>query len=270
MELTVSGDGVADLRIAGPIDLDWAQAWRGHLRDLRARDDVRVVLLRSEDRFFCPGGDLAWMSAQEDAEAAVGRLAAVLHEGLLDLAALDAPVVARVHGAAAGAGLSLVLAADLAIAGASATFTMAYTGVGLSPDGGSSWLLPRLVGRRRALEIYLTNPRMDAATAAQHGIVTRTVPDEQLDAEVDALVAQLAAGPTASYGAVRRLVDRCRRPRSPSSSPSRPRRSPRWPRRRPAARASPRSPRSAARTSPALWVPTARPPGEDGAAALAT
>lgn len=205
VELTVN-EGIADLAIEGAIDLDWAQAWRQHASALATRDDVRVVRLSARGRFFCPGGDIAWMTAQPDAGDGIRLLAGTLHDGVLALAGLDAPVVAKVGGVAAGAGMSIVLGADVAIAGASATFTMAYTGVGLSPDGGASWLLPRLVGRRQAMDIILSNRRIPADEAAALGIVTRTVPDEELDAAVDAYVAQLAAGPTSSYGAVKRLL----------------------------------------------------------------
>ncbi|MCW3012664.1 MAG: Enoyl-CoA hydratase/isomerase [Solirubrobacterales bacterium] len=207
VDLTRRADGVAVLTIEGAIDLTWAQALREHARALEADGDARVVLVTAGGRFFCPGGDLAWMAAQPDAEAALAELAGTLHEALVVLRGLAAPVVARVHGAAAGAGFSLVMGADVALAGASATFTMAYAGVGLSPDGGASWLLPRLVGRRRAAEIMLTDRRIGAEEAERIGLVTRTVADEELVAETEALVAKLAAGPTASYAAIKRLLD---------------------------------------------------------------
>lgn len=199
-------DGVARVPVGAPIDADWSRAFRDGAAALRERDDVRVVLLAGEGRFFSPGGDLVWMSAHSDRSAAVRELADTLHEGLLHLAALDAPVIARVHGIAAGAGVSLVLVADIAIAGASASFTLAYTAVGLSPDGGSTWLLPRIVGRRRAAELMLLNRRIDAAEASAIGIVTRTVADEDLDAAIDEIIDRLRSGPTAAYGAVKRLL----------------------------------------------------------------
>ncbi|HYF26031.1 MAG TPA: enoyl-CoA hydratase-related protein [Baekduia sp.] len=207
VSLTDLGAGVAELTIEGPIDLAWTRDLQRHAQALRARDDLRVVRLVASGRFFCPGGDLGWMREQPDTEAALTELAGTLHGALKDLAALDAPVAARVQGHAAGAGMSLVLGADLAVAAASAKFTMAYTGVGLSPDGGSSWLLPRLVGRRRAMEIMLLNRPFPAEEAARLGIVTSAVADEELDAAFDAMVDQLASGPTASYGAVKRLLD---------------------------------------------------------------
>jgi 2-(1,2-epoxy-1,2-dihydrophenyl)acetyl-CoA isomerase len=145
VELSLAG-GVADLRISGAIDPDWAGMLRTHDAALREHDDVGVVRISGPGRFFCPGGDLPWMADQTDRQTAVRELADTLHAGLLNLAPLDAPIVAEVHGVAAGAGVSLVPGADIAIAGESATFSLGYSGVGLSPDGGSSWLLPRIVG----------------------------------------------------------------------------------------------------------------------------
>ena len=205
--VTLTTDGaVAELRISGAIDLAWTQQLRDHAAALRADAGVRVVKLVGEGRFFCPGGDLAWMDGQPDKQVAIHELASTLHTGLKDLMALDAPVVARVHGPAAGAGLSLVLGADIAIAADSATLVMAYAGVGLSPDGGSSWLLPRLVGRRRAAEIMMLNGPIKAPDAVGMGILTKAVPEDELDAAVDAVVTQLATGPTATYGAIKRLL----------------------------------------------------------------
>lgn len=208
--LTVAG-GVADLRLDNPdagnaIDPAWARAFRAAAQSLRERDDVRVVRLSAAGKMFCVGGDLGFFAGADDRYAALHGLADDLHDGLLALADLDAPVVARVHGAAAGAGMSLVCAADIAIGSPGASFTVAYTGVGLSPDGGSSWLLPRLVGWRRAAELMITNRRVKAEEALAIGLLTELVPDDELDARVDAVVARLAAGPTASFGAVKRLL----------------------------------------------------------------
>jgi 2-(1,2-epoxy-1,2-dihydrophenyl)acetyl-CoA isomerase len=153
------------------------------------------------------GGDLAFMAAQGDnVEHALHALAADLHGALDALARVDAPVIAAVNGVAAGAGMSLVCAADLAIAGASARFTMAYTRAGLSPDGGATWYLPRIVGIRRAMELALTNAQLDARAAAELGLVTRVVADDDLGAAVDELAGAIAAGATGAYGAVKRLM----------------------------------------------------------------
>lgn len=198
--------GVATLPIATSIDLAWATEFRDAARALHEQPELRVVVLAAEGRFFCLGGDLKWMAAQDDPAAGLLELAGTLHEGVAALAELDAPVVARVQGPAAGAGMSLVLGADIAIAAESASLTMAYTGVGLSPDGGASWLLPRIVGQRRATEIILSNRTIPAAEAAELGVLSQVVPAEELDEAVEALVAKLAAGPTASYGATKRLL----------------------------------------------------------------
>lgn len=195
--------GVATLTIDGAISQPWADAFVAATADLAGRGDaIRVVVLRSDGRHFCPGGDLHGMP---DA-AAVHRLAATLHEGLLTLTSLDAPVIARVHAVAAGAGLSLVLACDLAVAARSASLTMAYSNVGLTPDGGASWMLPRLVGLRRATELVLTSRRIGAEEAAALGLVTEVVDDEDLDSAVSALVDRFRSGPTAAHGVAKRLL----------------------------------------------------------------
>jgi 2-(1,2-epoxy-1,2-dihydrophenyl)acetyl-CoA isomerase len=210
---TEIADGIARLTLATPdtgnsIDPATALALKETAAELAARDDVRVVVLAAEGRFFCVGGNIEFFASADDPRAALHALATDLHDGLLGLAALDAPVIARVHGAAAGAGMSLVCAADIAIGAPGASFTVAYTGIGLSPDGGSSWLLPRIVGRRTAAELMLTNRRVKADEAKALGLLTEVVAsEEELDARVDELAAKLAAGPLAAHGAVKRLLD---------------------------------------------------------------
>jgi 2-(1,2-epoxy-1,2-dihydrophenyl)acetyl-CoA isomerase len=119
---------------------------------------------------------------------------------------MQAVLIVAVNGVAAGGGFSLALVGDIVLAGESASFTMAYTRAGLCPDGSSSWLLPRLVGFRRAQELMLTNRRLSAAEAADIGLVTRVVPDDQLAAETDRLAAELAAGPRLSNAYVKKLL----------------------------------------------------------------
>lgn len=204
-------DGVARITLTSPdrgnaIDPDWARQFRDVTGGLRDRADLRVVVLSSSGAAFCVGGDVRYFAASENPYAALHALAEDLHEGLVSLAELDAPMLASVQGVAAGAGMSLVLAADLAIAGRAASFATAYTGVGLSPDGGSSYWLPRLVGHRRAMELLLTNRRVSADEAAQLGIVTEVVDDASLRSRTEELASQLAGGPTSSYGAIKRLL----------------------------------------------------------------
>jgi 2-(1,2-epoxy-1,2-dihydrophenyl)acetyl-CoA isomerase len=211
--VVVSVDGgVARLVLNRPatgnaMDPELVARLRDHADEINQRDDVRVVVLAAAGKAFCVGGDLRHFAAEGDAvEAAVRALATELHAALTSLIRAEAPLVAAVNGVAAGAGLSLVLAADIAVAAASATFTSAYTAVGLSPDGGATWLLPRIVGRRRATEMMLLNDRLDAQSAADAGIVTRVVPDGDLSSEVELIARALAAGPTRAYAAVKRLL----------------------------------------------------------------
>ena len=122
------------------------------------------------------------------------------------LARMDAPLIAAVNGTAAGAGVGLVLAADLAIAAQSAKVSLAYTGVGLTPDGATSFLLPRAVGHKRAMELLLTNRTLSADECLQWGLVNQVVADEELLAVAGKLAARLAAGPTRAFGDTKRLM----------------------------------------------------------------
>jgi 2-(1,2-epoxy-1,2-dihydrophenyl)acetyl-CoA isomerase len=163
-------------------------ALRGAARD-RA---VRAVVLTGAGRAFCAGQDL-----RERGEGAPG-LAVELHERYIPiveaLARLEKPVVAAVNGVAAGAGFSLALACDLRLMSESASFISAFGRIGLVPDSGLSWFLPRLVGPARAAEIIFTTDAVDAATAERIGLVNRVVPAERCLAEAQALAARLAAG----------------------------------------------------------------------------
>jgi 2-(1,2-epoxy-1,2-dihydrophenyl)acetyl-CoA isomerase len=182
-------------------------AFRDAAESLDERDDVGAVLFTGAGKNFSVGGDLRFMhDAGEDAADAVYGLASTMHAGILALAELDAPVISVVRGAAAGGGMSLAIAADLVLAAETAHFTVAYTAIGLSTDGGASWTLPRIVGQRRAMELALLNERLSAARAAELGIVTRVVADDDLDAEAQQLAQRLAAGPIGAHGAVKRLL----------------------------------------------------------------
>ncbi len=206
--------GIARLTLNRPdasnaISLDLAESLAEATNELVVADDVRVVLLRGAGPRFCAGGDVKAFAATGDALGEhLGAVLDPLHRAVSDLAELDAPVVAAVNGSAAGAGFSLVLGADLVIAGASTRFVLAYTGIGLVPDGGSTWYLTRLVGLRRATELALTNRVLTAEEALAWGLVTRVVPDDTVDAEAEALVAQLATGPTEAFAETKRLLRR--------------------------------------------------------------
>jgi 2-(1,2-epoxy-1,2-dihydrophenyl)acetyl-CoA isomerase len=169
--------------------------------------DVRGVLLSGSGARFCGGGDVKHFATLGDGLGHhLREITVPLHAAVSQLVRLDAPVVAAVHGSAAGAGIGLMAAADLVVAAASTKFVLAYTGIGLTPDCGSSWFLPRIVGVRRALELTLTNRVLDADEARDWGLVTTVVPDDECRPTALALVEQLATGPTRAFGAAKRLV----------------------------------------------------------------
>jgi 2-(1,2-epoxy-1,2-dihydrophenyl)acetyl-CoA isomerase len=167
---------------------------------------ARVVLLTGAGARFCGGGDLKGFAGRDDLPTHLREILGPLHVAIAELVRGDAPVVAAVQGSAAGAGMGLVGASDLVLAGESTKFVMAYTGVGLTPDGSSSWFLPRLVGLRRALELTLTNRVLSAAEAQEWGLITSVVPDDQLSADAESLAAMLAAGPPQALAAAKRLL----------------------------------------------------------------
>ena len=176
----------------------------------RARDDaaVRAILLRGNGPAFVAGGDIAMFHAnRENLSAMAEELSAELHGAILALRAAPKPVIASVHGAVAGAGVSLLAAADLAIAADDTQFTLAYSRIGASPDGGATWFLPRLVGARRALESMLLADVFDAQTALRFGLINRVVAVADLVAETARLAQRLASGPTQAYAATKALVN---------------------------------------------------------------
>ena len=202
-------DGVATLLLNRPqtlnvLDVAMAEGFHDACRALANRDDLRVVILRGAGRCFGVGGDLGAM--REHATSVAEQLIVPLHASIRILAALDAPVLAALHGAVAGGSMSLALAADLAIAADSAIFNLAYARIGASCDLSGSWHLPRLVGLRNALAIALLSDNVDAAEALRLGLVNRVVQAAQLDDEVLALARRLAQGPTRAYGRLKRLM----------------------------------------------------------------
>ena len=167
---------------------------------------VRAVVLTGAGRNFCFGGDLRAISAHDSLDGYVRELTTYLHAAISHFVRMDAPVIAAVNGTAAGAGVGLVAMADLALCGRSSRFNLAYTAVGLTPDGGTSYLLPRIIGAKRAMELLLLNRTLPAAEALSWGLVNEVVADEQLQARALELAAQLAQGPVGAFGATKRLV----------------------------------------------------------------
>ena len=151
-----------------------------------------VVVAGSGVKAFCAGGDVAsFANNAETVDLLIKEMTGLFHMAISRLAWMEAPVLAAVNGVAAGAGLSLAAACDLAVAADHATFTSAYANVGLSPDGSSSWFLPRLIGRRRTMELYLTPRILNATEALEWGLINRVVAQADFATEIDKLAGQL-------------------------------------------------------------------------------
>ncbi len=181
-----------------------------------AADDatIRAVVVRGAGDHFMAGGDLAffksWLDEDADRSRRRDRFEAFVrevHPTIVALREMRKPVIAGVHGAVAGFGVSLMLACDLVVATDDAVFTLAYSLIGASPDGSSTYMLPRMVGLKRAFEIALLADRFGAAEARELGLVNRVVPAADLDGAVAELAARLAAGPTHAYGNTKALLN---------------------------------------------------------------
>ena len=176
--------------------------------DVSQDESVRSVVLTSTGRMFCAGGDLSeFASAKEGAGRLMMEMAADLHLGLSRLSRNRAPVIAAVNGTAAGAGFSLVMACDLVIASEGSAFTMAYTNAGLSPDGSSTYFMPRRIGDRRTRELMLTNRVLSAEEALDWGIVNKVVAKDELSSETMKLAGEISRGPSLAYEKVKNLLD---------------------------------------------------------------
>ncbi len=172
--------------------------------------ETGAVLLVGEGPAFCTGGDVASFGTAaaggDDPEPFIRAVADAFHAFLLAMVEAPVPVVAAVHGAAAGAGMSIVCAADLAVAGTSTMLKPGYPSLGFTPDGGMSWTLPRLVGAGRARAILLQDRLIDAPTALSWGLVSDVVADDEVRAKAERLAARLAAGATTALGGIKRLL----------------------------------------------------------------
>lgn len=168
---------------------------------------IRAVLITADGKIFCPGADLKYLASQGDEIAGeLAEVATYWHTATAHFARMSAPVIIAVNGTAAGAGFSLAISGDIVLASESAKFTMAYTGVGLSPDGAASYNLPRLIGLRRTQELMLTNRLLSASEALEWGLLTRVVSAEELLSEARAMAEKFAKGPTLAYGTVKKLL----------------------------------------------------------------
>jgi len=205
-------DHVAHITLNRPealnaINREWA--WDLMHAILQCDEDptIRAVVISGAGSHFCAGGDLKSFTAQgKGLPLHIKEVTTYLHAAISRMVRMKAPVVAAVHGYAVGAGMSLALACDFVLAARSARFSVAYTRVGLTPDGSMSYFLPRTVGLKRAIELTLSNRMLTAEEAFGLGIVTRVVPGEELLAQASQLAIQLASGPSKSFGAAKRLM----------------------------------------------------------------
>jgi 2-(1,2-epoxy-1,2-dihydrophenyl)acetyl-CoA isomerase len=168
--------------------------------------EVRCVVVTGTGKAFCAGGDVKdFVDNLPRVGALVKELTTYLHGAVSRFCRTDKPVIMAVNGVAAGGGLSLALSGDLVVATESARFTMAYSKIAATPDGSSSYFLPRLIGMRRTMELYFTNRVLTAREAFEWGLVTRVVPDTEFKAAVAALAREMAQGPSRAYGGAKRL-----------------------------------------------------------------
>ena len=175
---------------------------------IRDIGDARAVLLRGEGRAFCSGADLAANAEMSvsGGDRAFASLSQHYNPMVQALAALPVPVVSMVQGPAAGVGCSIALAADFVLAGKSGYFLQAFVNIGLVPDGGSSWMLPRLIGTAQATRMMMLGEKIHGEEAERIGLIYKCVEDESLESEATALVQRLANGPTVALGQMKRTL----------------------------------------------------------------
>jgi 2-(1,2-epoxy-1,2-dihydrophenyl)acetyl-CoA isomerase len=205
--------GIATLRLNRPdkgnaIDERMAADLAEAATQIAERNDIRAVLIAGNGPNFTVGGDLDLFAgtAREQLPNRLRRMIDNYHLALKRLTSIDAPVVAAVRGGAGGGGLGLLYLADIVVAAEDARFALGYGALGLTADGGNTWFLPRMVGMRRAQELFLLNRRLTAQQALEFGLVSRLAPSDSVETEAATLAATLAAGPTRAFGAVRRML----------------------------------------------------------------
>lgn len=194
------------------LNRDMTRALIETINPLEYDEDVRCVVIRGGEHFMA-GGDLKTFHAmlnqsRQDNLVAFEAFIHEVHSLIIAIRRMPKPVVASVNGACAGFGLSFMCATDLSIVADNSYYTLAYTLIGTSPDGGSTYALPRLVGLKKATELALLGDRFDAATAKDYGLVNWVVSASELDAETAKLATRLASGPTVAYGRTKALLQR--------------------------------------------------------------
>jgi len=207
--ILAQSDGVARITLNRPDRLNsFTKAMHAELAlALDSAADARVIIVTGAGRGFCAGQDLNDRAVAPGEPVDLGETVEASWNPLIRrLATMPQPVIARVNGVAAGAGANIALACDLVVAGRSAKFIQSFAALGLIPDSGGSWHLPRLVGQARALGLALTGEPLPAETAADWGLIWKCVDDDALDAEVDALAAKLASLPPLGLAAIKSII----------------------------------------------------------------
>jgi 2-(1,2-epoxy-1,2-dihydrophenyl)acetyl-CoA isomerase len=205
-------NGVAEIALNKPdqlnaLDFELAEGLVTALHAAAADDAVRTVLITGRGRSFMAGGDLKVFHRDLDGAAETAeRLIGLFHEAVGLIRSMDKIVIAAVHGPVAGGGLGLAMACDLCLASDDATFLSAYTKLGTSPDGGTTWSLTQLLGPRAALGMMVLNDRVDAAQALALGLVNRVLPRQSFASEAARIAAEVAAGPAEAFAGVKKLV----------------------------------------------------------------
>src|SRR5918993_1784374 len=201
--------GIARITLNRPDKLNsFNVAMHNELRDvLDTLADTRVVILTGAGRAFCAGQDLNERAVASEHPVDLGVTVETCWNPLIRrLRDLPQPIIARVNGVAAGAGANVALACDMVVAARSAKFIQSFTPIGLIPDSGGTWVLPRLVGQARAMGLALTGEPLSADQAADWGLIWKAVDDDRLDEEVDALAARFAAGPTRGLARIKQML----------------------------------------------------------------
>lgn len=204
-------NGVSTILLARPdrgnaLDLAMARALADAVEEVARTPSCRALVLRGEGRHFCVGGDAVAMAAAPDPRGWVSEVVEEAHRAIRALDSLQVVVVAAVRGAAAGAGLGLALVADLVVCTETSRFVTAYSGIGLTPDAGVSWLLPRAVGRHRAMAMLVAGTVVDGPTAHEWGLAHEVVAEDLVDGRATDLAAGIAARAHVALGRTRRLV----------------------------------------------------------------
>lgn len=176
--------------------------------EVRLNPSIKAVLLNGEGALFMAGGDIRFFhDILDKMPAGVMKIVRTLNASIINLMRMPKPVLASVHGSVAGVGISFMLACDLVIAAEDTKFTLAYSGIGISPDGGASYNLPRIVGPKKAMEWLLLSDKFDAQTALTHGLINWTVPSQKLNEETQKILTRLVNGPTQSLARIKKLVN---------------------------------------------------------------